>query len=490
MMVDKKLTELSSIGALDNNDLFLIVSDPSGSPSSRRITATNVRAYMTPFINVLDFGAVGDGETDDTDAIQDAIDYLPYGGQVYIPSGTYKITGLTISHPIRLSGAGYGHGELLGDITDATHIGTTLKFTETSGTAISVDSTIDHTGFGGVQFDNFKIVGNRLVGGATDGKGILLKGESGAGINPVQLTSVTLHNFLDFGEQISGSAFQVLHVGCHFTKNGNAQINIAGGVPSELVYVGCVIDSESITADGPETADGVQVQANGDSPKLYGCTIQQCVDGVVVEGSGVTPTPLLHGCHFEANTTAVHLATAGGIKMDRCYFVLNDVDLLVDTTANGYVAANDCAWGGTTRFVTCGAYSRVHITGNKLLSNYGTKFVDGSGKAYLTLNDTWRRDTVTMSYSETMTFDCGEAKLFAVALTGNITTMTITNPAPGIELTFRLVQDATGGRTVAWPASVKFAGGSFTLSGAGKADMVTLYWNGSNWIEKSRAQNI
>ena len=42
--------------------------------------------------NVLDFGAVGDGITNDTAAIQTAIDSLtPGGGTVFLPDGTYKV---------------------------------------------------------------------------------------------------------------------------------------------------------------------------------------------------------------------------------------------------------------------------------------------------------------------------------------------------------------------------------------------------------------
>lgn len=43
-------------------------------------------------VNVKDFGAKGDGATDDTDAIQEALDSLSSGEILYFPPGTYPIT--------------------------------------------------------------------------------------------------------------------------------------------------------------------------------------------------------------------------------------------------------------------------------------------------------------------------------------------------------------------------------------------------------------
>ena len=68
-------------------------------------------------VNVLDFGAVGDGVTNDTAAINAAINYvetLPYGGAVFFPVGAYAVTEIDASlfdggqfnKTLRLYGAG------------------------------------------------------------------------------------------------------------------------------------------------------------------------------------------------------------------------------------------------------------------------------------------------------------------------------------------------------------------------------------------------
>ena len=73
-------------------------------------TARTVSAKLSEMYSVLDFGAVGDGTTDDTSAIQNAINAVGTngGGIVYFPEGTYKTTAvLTMtSLGVTLLGAG------------------------------------------------------------------------------------------------------------------------------------------------------------------------------------------------------------------------------------------------------------------------------------------------------------------------------------------------------------------------------------------------
>jgi len=63
---------------------------------------TNVQAKLAQTVSVKDFGAVGNGTTDDTAAIQAALNAGAI--EVVFPSGTYKTTGVTVSSSSTLAG--------------------------------------------------------------------------------------------------------------------------------------------------------------------------------------------------------------------------------------------------------------------------------------------------------------------------------------------------------------------------------------------------
>lgn len=76
-----------------------------------------------------------------------------------------------------------------------------------------------------------------------------------------------------------------------------------------------------------------------------------------------------------------------------------------------------------------------------------------------------------------------------VALAANATSSTITNPTADQELRITWSQDATGGRTYAWPANCKFAGAAPGDTTPNARTTVTLRYDAtvSAWHEMSRA---
>lgn len=83
--------------------------------------------------------------------------------------------------------------------------------------------------------------------------------------------------------------------------------------------------------------------------------------------------------------------------------------------------------------------------------------------------------------SGSVSVDFANGNVHELTLTGNITTLTLSNPPASGEsgnLTLILKQDATGSRTVTWPAAVKWVNGGTapTLStAASSVDMVSMF---------------
>lgn len=94
---------------------------------------TDNTAAPLPFLNVLDFGAMGDGSTDDTAAIQATIntvrDASPFGGGVaLLPPGVFNITSpLTLYSGVTLQGSGVGGDIYSGTDAALPYRGTTIR---------------------------------------------------------------------------------------------------------------------------------------------------------------------------------------------------------------------------------------------------------------------------------------------------------------------------------------------------------------------------
>jgi hypothetical protein len=88
----------------------------------------------------------------------------------------------------------------------------------------------------------------------------------------------------------------------------------------------------------------------------------------------------------------------------------------------------------------------------------------------------------SVAFSATPTFDCTDSNQFELgALTGNVTSMTISNASAGQTISIRVAQDATGGRTVAVPTGAKIDGSIAT--GANRVSYLTMTYSsaGARW---------
>ena len=102
--------------ARDQNRLSAAIQAPLTPPVNDWVQAGypgEIPNLTENLINVIDAGAVGDGVTDDSTAIQAAIDGAPNPAVIYFPPGTYHIADeLTLKSGMVLRGAGYRQTQL------------------------------------------------------------------------------------------------------------------------------------------------------------------------------------------------------------------------------------------------------------------------------------------------------------------------------------------------------------------------------------------
>jgi polygalacturonase len=105
----------------------------------------------TTIVNVKEFGAKGDGVSDDTAAIQTAINTAPDRSTVYFPAGAYNVSNFTVNKRSGLSFVGEGRNSLIKQKAGAWRIATF----DSSHDIVITKLTFDANGiskYGGVVF--------------------------------------------------------------------------------------------------------------------------------------------------------------------------------------------------------------------------------------------------------------------------------------------------------------------------------------------------
>lgn len=93
-----------------------------------------------------------------------------------------------------------------------------------------------------------------------------------------------------------------------------------------------------------------------------------------------------------------------------------------------------------------------------------------------------------VAFSATPTFDCSMGNLFSMTLTGNVTSMTVTNAMAGHIYTFIFTQDGSGLHSVAWPGTFKGVISVPITALAGTSAVQMVIYNGTNFYAVSLGQ--
>jgi Endopolygalacturonase len=168
-LVKKTNKIVESIYGLKPATTYEITLKYKGEASSFAVTTK--KEYVT--LNVKDFGAKGDGQKDDTGAIQAAILSCPADSRVYIPQGTYKITSLFLKSNLTLE---IGEQAVLSAFTDRSKFailpGVIQNYEETEeynlgsweGNPLDTFASI----ITGINVENVVICGQGIIDGCTD----------------------------------------------------------------------------------------------------------------------------------------------------------------------------------------------------------------------------------------------------------------------------------------------------------------------------------
>ena len=279
-----------------------------------------MRDKLAEFVSVKDFGAVGDGITDDTTALQNAINSKK---RVYVPEGVYLHTGLTADYStnqIHIEGAGWSKS-ILKCITQGKH-----------------SITIKNTGTG-EQYLNFPVVRNLTIDGdSTNGCGIYADGVVWYMFEKLKINHQGSHGiyFTDSGTPSGGAYIGVINK-CYIAGNGGDGVN--------------QVATKGADQQNASWISNCELQGNKNGVSVWGCAItitNASIEGNRDYGVNIATTnnsgvayPLMRVSvkdnYFEGNKSGqVYVKTSGttglveGLSIDDNYFshLTNTADYL------------------------------------------------------------------------------------------------------------------------------------------------------------------
>jgi hypothetical protein len=305
-----------------------------------RANANISEAFQQPFLNVRDFGTRGNGTTDDTAAIQAALDAIPVGGgMVWFPSGSYEISAPLI---VRTDGTvlmGPGSGAREGATqdgrgarieVDATFVGTEVIHFRRDlddrvlfGGGIS-SLTISCGLIGALDAVKFRVehgvIENVAIHQAS-GKGILVQGYSGWVAEHNKIDKTWVENCVGDGIHLAAESSDTTISSCSLVSNGDG-VHIA--TPEHKIT--------GSTFSG-QTRYHLYFDNNGSRTQVTGCLFKNSGQhGVVFDSTtvGFSDIAFTGNTFKNAGTSAdntydnVHLTGPSGNAISRITFTGNN----------------------------------------------------------------------------------------------------------------------------------------------------------------------
>jgi uncharacterized protein YjbI with pentapeptide repeats len=268
-------------------------------PAGAGAVTTNVQAKLRETVSVKDFGAVGDGVTDDTAAIQAAIDYadataisgVGTSGVVF-PAGVYKVTtGLTLNRNSQLIGVGWPEIKAFhdGDVITVIGIPSALIFPKNQQTFLNLRFTtnVGNTPASIIRLGTDSGLTPTFINSSLETK-----------ISNCQFDECTATYVIDnnrgYGLTISNCLFK------NFTATAALKLRQVNSEIPYWSYATAIYSTEftNITAKA--------IEADAGDLSMFNCIIQGCSVGGVNVGANVANTgsqPVnFYGCYFEGNT--------------------------------------------------------------------------------------------------------------------------------------------------------------------------------------------
>jgi hypothetical protein len=278
-------------------------------------TLQSVQTKLEQYVSVKDFGAVGDGVTDDTAAIQSAIDYAaPLGKAVYFPSGVYRTT--------QTVGFTRSDAQQFGlHIVGENNIYTEIKADHSSGAVLALNRS-----FGSVSDIALTASTSRNTGAAGANYGLLMEAPDVAG---QAVAAMSIRRVRVLGQPSHGIVHVGLSIQSYYEQN-LCQANLGHGY---------VFDGGQLTSRVNTAYPGLVNLVSCWSTSNAGHALK--IGDPADDASFVPVRFTMFNCEFSDN------ALAAGVRLTADEIWIRGTNIVFDTCAVGSVATSSI---GNIRF--------------------------------------------------------------------------------------------------------------------------------------------